>query len=428
MAKRDNKTASDGLIAFLNQNPTAWHVIDSVSALLEKHGYKRLVESEPWKLAAGNKYYVVRHGRAFCAFITPKKMPRAVRIVGSHIDSPGFKLKPHAEFAKENMVMLGLEMYGSPLLTSWLNRDLGIAGRVVYRMRDGLLHESTLNLDGLAVVIPQIAIHLDRNVNENGLVVNKQEHLAAILACGEDNPKKILEGHLKKTLKATDIVSSDLRLFPIEPASYIGVNKEMIASYRIDSLACVYSILEGSKDAQPLQDEIQMIAFWDHEEIGSGTAYGAGSPFLMQTIERMTSLLGIQREGYFQMIARSTCLSVDLCHAIHPNYNDKHEPRHPVFMNKGIVIKQHAQFKYAGDATLIALATDLCVKNKIPHQYFVPRGDILSGTTIGPILSQHTGIRTLDVGLSQLSMHSCRELMGSQDSASMARFIAAFLK
>lgn len=421
------QTKEHDLLNFLDGNPTAWHAVEDASARFKRQGFEPLEETRSWSLKPGGKYFVVRHGRAFCAFVLPKKAPQGARIVGSHIDSPGFKLKPQAEYVKENMLMLGLEIYGAPLLASWLNRDLGIAGHVVYRTKSAALHSATLIVDDLAVVIPQIAIHLDRTVNENGLVVHKQEHLAAILACDSKPPKLgLLEKHLKKQLGATEIISSDLRLFPLEKARYVGGNHEMVSSYRIDSMAGVYAILEGFQ-VKPLEHDIQVAAFWDHEEIGSGTPYGAGSPFLMQTLERILGVLGQSRDAFYQFLARSTCLSVDLCHAIHPNYSDRHEPRHPMLMNQGIAIKHHAQFKYAGDAALIAHAVELCQKHKIPFQHFIPRGDIPSGSTIGPILAGLTGIRTLDVGISQLSMHSSRELMGVLDQKSLSKFIHAFL-
>lgn len=425
--KAKNKTVTD-LIDFLNRSPSAWHAVENCIQLLQEYGFTELNEEDSWNIKPGGYYYVVRNGSSICAFINSKKAPTALQVAASHTDSPGFKLKPNAEFIKENMLMLGLEIYGGPLLGSWLNRDLGIAGRVFFKDKKGKIQEQLVNLDDIAVTIPQLAIHLDRTVNETGLILNKQEHLAALASVGIDKKSKtsFLERALKTVLPIKELLSFDLFLYPLEPARLFGEHQQLLASYRIDSLVSVHAALQGILTAKPSDHTIKMVAFWDHEEIGSHTSHGAGSPFLPHVIERMTLAQGFNREDYFRLINRSLCLSMDLTHAFHPNYPDKHEPRHLILLNKGIVIKSNAQYRYATDAKSAATIIDLCKKHKIPYQKYVARGDIPSGSTIGPIHAHLTGMATIDVGCPQLSMHSSREMMGVEDHLYMCRLAEFF--
>lgn len=424
----DNKTIAQ-LISFLDNSPTAWHAVENCSKKLQAHGFSELKETDAWEIKPGGRYFVVRNGSSICAFINSKKDPADLHVVASHTDSPGFKLKPNADFIKENMLMLGLEIYGAPMLNSWLNRDLGIAGRVMIKDKKGKLHEELVRLDKTPVTIPQLAIHLDRTVNETGVILNKQEHLAALASIGIEKKTKtsFLERTLKEVISFDELISFDLFLFPLEPARLFGEKQQLLASYRIDSLASVHAALNGILEAKPAEHTIKMVAFWDNEEIGSNTAQGAGSPFLPHVIERIALSQEVSREDYFRLINRSLCISVDLTHALHPNYSDKHEPRHPVLLNKGIAIKTNAQYRYATDARSAAAIIELCHKHKIPFQKFASRGDISSGTTIGPIHANLTGMATIDIGCGQLSMHACREIMGMVDHLDMCRLLAAFL-
>jgi len=423
----------DSLIAFLDRSPTAWHAVENLREELRKAHFQELHEGDSWKLTPGGRYYLTRNGSTLCAFVMPTGSPKSLRLLGSHTDSPAFKLKPQAEFLKENMLMLGVEIYGGPLLTSWLNRDLGIAGRVVLRDKKGHLRTELVTLDQNPVVIPQLAIHLDRTVNEDGLKLQKQEHLAALAALDIEADKKsgkthYLETLLKEQYSFEEWVSGELFLYPLEGARLMGYQKQMISSYRLDNLASVFAsaqALLGIK--KPSKDQLQMAFFWDNEEVGSGTAQGAHSPFLMQTLERICLASKIEREGFLRLLSQGICLSVDLAHALHPNYNDKHEPRHPTLMNKGIVLKTNAQQRYASDAVTTGLIAGLCKERKIPFQYFIPRNDIPSGSTIGPINAQVTGMTTLDLGCVELSMHSARELAAVEDLMNLTKLLGAFL-
>jgi aspartyl aminopeptidase len=423
-------TQIESLIKFLNHSPTAWHAVVSTAEELKQAGFTQLREEDPWQLAAGGRYFSIRNGSSIAAFILPESSPDKVHVIGAHTDSPGFKLKPRSEYLKENMVMLGVEMYGSPLITSWFNRDLGIAGRVIFINKQGNLQEALVRLDKYPVVIPQLAIHLDRQVNENGLLVNKQEHLAALAAIVDRETFKdsYLEKILSEQIQFKNLLSTDLFLFPLEPAARLGYQQQMIAGYRIDNLNSAHAALTELCQAKANSNTIKMICLWDNEEVGSETFQGAGSPFLSHTLERITLSLGLGREDYFRLITRSICLSVDQAHAMHPNYAEKHEARHPILMQKGIVIKFNAQQRYASDARSASIVMELCQKNNIPFQQFVTRSDIPCGTTIGPIHAHTTGMPTVDIGCGQLSMHSCRELASCQDYLDMCTLLGSFFE
>lgn len=421
----DKKTI-ESLLAFFDASPTAWHAVDCCIDILQEHGFQELKEGEAWSIRPGNRYFVTRNGSSICAFTTPKAKPKTLKLAAAHTDSPAFKLKPNAEFLNENMRMLGLEIYGGPILSSWLNRDLAIAGRIVFHDTKGKIQEKLVRLDDYPVVIPQLAIHLDRTVNETGTILHKQDHLAALAGVESKKEKgSFLERVLKKEFPLKELLAHDLFLFPLEKAKLIGETQELIASYRIDNLASAYAAIHGLVEAKHSSDQIQMIALWDNEEIGSNTAQGASSPFISQTIERITLGYHFSREEYFRLISNSLCLSVDLGHALHPNYKDKHEPRHTALLNSGIIIKANAQNRYASDAQSTAKLISLCLKHEIPFQKYVSRGDIPCGTTVGPIHAHVTGMPTLDIGIPQLSMHSCRELTGTQDVLSLCKLLKA---
>lgn len=416
------KTADvEDLLSFIVESPTPWHTVEELSQRLLKAGFEELSEGDAWSLKPGVNYFVARQGSSLCAFTMPQERVLSCRIAAAHTDSPGFRLKPKAEYRKENMVMLGLEVYGGPLLTSWLNRDLGIAGRVVCK-EENVYVDRLVRLEDAPVVIPQLAIHLDRNVNENGLILNKQEHLAALAGIASlDDKTHFLEKQIKKAVHG-DIISWDLLVYPLDPPRLIGKDHDLIVGYRLDNLCGVHAVLTGFlSHREKSRHQLNAVAFWDHEEIGSDTAQGAGSPFLSQTLERVAG----SREDYFRLVSKSLCVSIDVGHALHPNYADKHEPRHQLLLNEGIILKSSAQYKYATDARTGAIIEDICKKQSLPYQRFTGRGDIPSGSTIGPVVAQQMGIPTVDVGIAQLSMHSCRELIGAKDQRDLTKLSSA---
>ncbi len=426
-----DSTKIQELLTFLDASPSPWHALAVVLKKLQAQGFELLQEQEAWNIKPEGRYVVLRDGSSLLAFILPKNLPIQAKIAASHTDSPTFKLKPQASFQKENMTLLGLEMYGSPLLSSWLNRDLGIAGRIFYQSDQEIL-QKLVCLDRHPVVIPQLAIHLDRQVNENGLILNKQEQLQALAALEIETDKKNAKSYLedvllKEELQNCPLLGHDLFVYPLEKARLVGYDQQLLASYRLDSLSSVQAALAGFLESQlPSESTLKMLALSNHEEIGSLTAQGANSPFLLHCLERICLGLNYSREQYLRLLPSSFCLSIDLAHALHPNYSDKHELRHPILLHKGIVIKSSAQQRYASNAPTTAVIVDLCKSKQIPYQHFVSKGDIPAGTTIGPLYATVTGIPTVDVGCPQLSMHACRELMSCADQLNLCRLTQAF--
>lgn len=429
MVSHINPTIQD-LLSFLNNSPTAWHATANIAEKLHAAGYRELQESEAWNLTPGNSFFLTRNGSSLCAFTVPSKKPRLAYLLASHTDSPALKLKPNAEYQKQNMIMIGVETYGAPLLNAWLNRDLGIAGRISYLDASGLRKTTLVRLDHSPLVIPQLAIHLDREVNERGLVLNKQEHLNALatLINSSEGKANFLERKLQEKINFSLLLSHDLFLYPLEKASLLG-EQQMIGSYRIDNLTSVHAALTAlchSKKAS--EDRLNMGIFWDNEEVGSSTAQGAGSPFFQQILERILIALGMNREEYLRLLSQSLCFSIDLGHALHPNYPERHDPQHQPLLGKGIIIKSNAQQRYSTDAESAALLSHLCIKLQLPYQKFSSRSDIPSGTTVGPIHASMTGMKTIDIGSAQLSMHSSREIASCQDHLDMCRLLTALFE
>lgn len=417
------------LIAFLESSPTAWHAVEVASRKLTEAGFRELAEEEEWNLLPRHSYFVKRNGSSLCAFITPASLPKRLRLLASHTDSPALKLKPQCEIRKLDSLLLGVEVYGSPLLTSWFNRDLGIAGRVLFTdFKKTQIQEALVNLDRYPLTIPQLAIHLDREVNDRGIQLNKQDHLNALAAIQPTFKTSYIETLLKEEFSFDHLIAHELFLYPLEKPRLVGYDNSLIAAYRIDSLASMHASLTALiSNSEPLEEEIKMVIFWDNEEVGSHTAQGADSPFFNQLLERITLGFHASREHYFTLLNRSICISVDLAHAIHPNYPEKHDAYHHPFLGKGVVIKSHAGQRYATNIRSAMPVYSAASMLKISLQHFASRNDIPCGTTIGPLQAAISGMPTVDIGCGQLSMHSCRELMSCQDHYEMVQLLNQLL-
>lgn len=410
----------DNFLRFLNHSPTSYHAVKSGEELLKKSGFQRLDETEKWQLKKGGSYFVSREG-SLMAFRIPKKPFSEAIVLAAHTDSPGLKLKPQAEYEKDGIKQLALEVYGGPLLSSWLNRDLGIAGKVLFRDNKGAIRESLVDLKKHPLIIPQLAIHLDRKVNDEGLILNKQEHLNAIWGATRGKESYLLKA-LKSELPIKELLAHDLYVYPIEKATTAGFYNELISGYRLDNLASCYPILQAlcqKKEASKLS----IAVLWDHEEIGSSTASGAQSPFFSHTMERLFLALNISREEELRLLASSLCVSVDLAHALNPNYPDKHDARHKLALGGGVVVKTSAQKRYATDVKSTKELFQAAKKAHLKLNFFTSRNDLPSGTTIGPIHATQTGIPTVDIGIAELSMHSCRELLAAEDITSLEKLL-----
>lgn len=414
-------------LSFLKNSPTSYHAAQEIESELLEKNFVGLSETDIWKLKKGGHYFCKRDG-SIIAFKVPSQSIEETQIFASHTDSPALKLKPHAEYVKEGMTMWGVEVYGAPLLSSWLNRDLGVAGKVLYLDKKNQSHEALVNLKSSPCALAQIAIHLDREVNEKGLLLNKQDHLSAIAGIHDAKEDNYLRSLIKEQIPSKEILAHDLFLYPLEEAALMGKKGELLASYRIDSLASVYSILSAFLEKQkPHPTKLQIIAFFDHEEIGSGTATGAESPFFSHLLERIMLNLKIDRENYLRIIQRSLCVSVDLGHSVHPNYPEKHDPNHKPPLGAGVLIKTHAQKKYATDVTSVRKVLEIATKENIPYNIISTRNDIPSGSTIGPIHAAMTGTPTVDIGIGQLSMHSARELIATKDLNSLKALLKSLM-
>ncbi len=418
------------LCHFLDLSPTPYHAVDEVIKQLKIDSFQELHEVDRWNMKPGGKYFVTRHHSSICAFILPAtSKPDRLRLLAAHTDSPGFKLKPNSEFKRADVVLLATEIYGSPLLNSWLNRDLGIAGRIFYKDESHQIKMKLINNESLVVTIPQLAIHLDREINEKGLLLNKQDHFHAIVGLQNDfkEDETLLSAILPSFIKTNQVLASDLLLFPIEKSRLIGKNKNLLSSYRLDNLASVHAALEAIRTQSPHEEDIKMVLFTDHEEVGSNSTNGAASSFLKDLLSKLYFHLKIDIEEALKLQQHSLCLSIDMAHALHPNYIEKHDPQHQTPFGKGIIFKNNAQNRYASLGHSLALARWIADEYEIPNQMSVSRNDIPCGTTIGPILATQTGIPTVDLGCGQLSMHSSRELMCCADQLTMLRYLEAVL-
>lgn len=415
--------------AFLDASPTSWHAVKEIGNRLAIRDFIPLDESEKWHLEPGKKYFIERGG-ALCAFVLPQSPPQRAMIFAAHTDSPALKLKPLPAFQKANMTQFGVEVYGSPLLTSWLNRDLTLAGRIV--ITNGKEPEERLVfLDDTTLVIPQLAIHLDREVNEKGLLLNKQDHLCPIVGLTEESksPLDALEKLLRRHVSFRNLLSFELFLIPQEPAHFAGMENEFLASYRLDNLTSVHAALAAmGKLQKPSKEVLQMAFFWDHEEIGSCSKEGAESPFFHEVLQRIGYCLKISAEDILVLKNNAVCISIDMAHALNPNYPKKHDPQHAPLLGKGVVLKHNANQKYASNALSSAIVTHACNVLKLPLQSYVCRSDIPCGSTVGPVVASGTGINTVDIGCPQLSMHSVRELMACQDYLDLVRLLTHLLQ
>ncbi len=435
-------SATDKLLEFIHSSPTPFHVVQSAEKRLGEVQTGLLDEKDYWRLAEGKAHYLTRNHSSLIAFRLPPNLdfPNELRfhIVGAHTDSPCLKLKPRRMVAPGNYLQWGVEVYGGVLLNSWLDRDLGISGRLCHTHQG----ETRSALIGLreAFRIPQLAIHLDRGVNENGLILNPQRHLPPVIGL---TGNKTLEQELlrlaREAFPEADIpegtateqlekfgVSFDLFLHDLEAPRYGGLNEEFIYAPRLDNLGMSHAALEAFCESQPQEGIIQVIALFDNEEVGSTSAQGAQSNMLPLTLERIFLSLGFSRQDFLSALARSFHISADMAHALHPNYADRHDPHHFPLINEGPVLKAHAAQRYASSAETAAYFLHLCQKAQVPSQNFINRTDLSCGSTIGPMLGASLGVPTVDVGNPMLSMHSIREMAGSLDHERMIRVMQTF--
>jgi aspartyl aminopeptidase len=408
------------LAAFVQASPSSYHAAAEGARRLAAAGFTEQDEPAAWDTSAGG-HYLVRDGALIAWRIPPQAEPLTpFRIVGAHTDSPTFTLKPRPDVGSYGSQQLGVEVYGGPLLNSWLDRELGLAGRVV--LTDG---STRLVRTDAIMRIPQLAIHLDRKVNE-GLVLDKQLHTVPVWSVG--HPGIRILDHLADILgcAAEDIDGYDLVAFDTAAPRIFGPHREFLASGRLDNLSSVHAAVTAMIDS-PGGAPIELVAAFDHEELGSESRSGAAGPLLADVLSRISAGLGATVDQRHQALARSWCLSADAGHAIHPNYPGRHDPANQPVLNGGPLLKINANQRYATDAAGSALWRRACRTAQVATQEFVSNNAVPCGSTIGPLTATRLGIRTVDVGVPLLSMHSARELGGTEDPLALTRAIGSFL-
>lgn len=412
------------LFTFIDESPTAFHAVANLEKMLDREGFIRLDERKPWEIAFNGKYYVNRNGSSLIAFVLPDGRPEGFHMVAAHSDSPCFKIKEAPEITVDNFYLkLNTEKYGGMILSSWLDRPLSIAGRIIVKGKDGL-EGHLVNLDKDAAMIPNLAIHMDRQMNK-GVEYNPQTDMEALI--GEASLKG---SFLKEVAKAAgvgekEILGTDLFLYNRDQCRLLGMDDAFIAGPRLDDLECVFAGMTALVNEKP-EAYCNLCAVFDNEEVGCETKQGAASTFLRDVLLRICARLGIGEEGYRCMLAESFLVSADNAHALHPNHPEKADVTNRPCLNGGVVIKYHGSQKYATDAYSAAVMKDVCNRAGVPYQTYANRSDIVGGSTLGNISTTQVAVDSVDIGLAQLAMHSALETAGAKDIDYLIAALRAF--
>jgi aspartyl aminopeptidase len=422
------------LIDFIYSSPSAFHAVDSVKAILNHNGFEELYDFKRWDLKIGGKYYVIRNHSAITAFVVGNGNveEEGFKIIGAHTDSPTFRIKPSPEITSENhYIKLNTEVYGGPILNTWLDRPLSVAGRVALKSNNILHPEIKLvDIKRPILIIPNLAIHMNRNIN-SGVELNKQKDTLPLMSIINETLEKgnYLLNEVAKELNVSvsDILDFDLFLYEFEKGSIIGLNNEFISCSRLDDLAMVHAGITALTKTTASKSTNVMVCF-DNEEVGSSSKQGADSPYLTNILERIALSQGKDREDFFRAKSKSFMISADLAHAVHPNVIEKHDPQNRPLINRGPVIKISANQSYTTDSNSGTVYEQICKVANVPVQKFVNRSDERGGSTIGPVSSTQLDIRCVDIGTPILSMHSIRELAGVMDHTYVTKSFEEFYK
>jgi aspartyl aminopeptidase len=416
----DMSASAHGLCDFIDASPTPYHVCAAVAQRLRSAGYTELSEAETWP--AAGRFFMVRAG-SIVAWDSSGEPDRPFRIVGGHTDSPNLRVKQHPDRLVAGWQVVALEPYGGAWLNSWLDRDLGVSGRLSVRDGTGVA-QRLVRIDTPILRIPQLAIHLaeDRKM----VKLDPQRHVNAVWGVG--NGLRSFLGYVAERagVDPADLLGADLMTHDLLPSTLAGADGALVSAPRLDNQATCYAGLEAFLDAEP-RGYVPVLALFDHEEVGSTSDHGAQSDLLATALERIVLAAGGGREDFLRRASSSTVASGDMAHATHPNYPERHEPGHLIEVNAGPVLKVHPNLRYATDGRSAAVFALACEQAGVPLQRYEHRADLQCGSTIGPMTSARTGIPTVDVGAPQLAMHSARELMGADDVAAYAAALRAFL-
>ena len=418
---------AEKLLEFIRKSPTAFHAVDTMKKTLAGNGFQELSEKELWSLTPGGNYMVTRNNSALIAFSIPEKAPYSFHIMASHSDSPTFKIKENPEITVEKAyVKLNVEKYGGMLMSPWFDRPLSVAGRVAVR-ENGELKEKLVDIDRNLLMIPSLAIHMNRQANE-GQSFNKQTDMLPLIA-----GRVLEEGEVKAEIageigvKPDEILGMDLFLYNRMEPSIWGMDEEFLSCPQLDDLQCAYASLKGFLAGKNPKG-VNVFACFDNEEVGSGTKQGAASTFLADVLKRINSGLGKTDEDFCRAAASSFMISCDNAHAVHPNYTQKTDEGNCAYINEGIVVKSHAGQKYTSDGVSIAIFKAICEKAGVPLQYFANRSDMAGGSTLGNLAMAQVSMKAVDIGLPQLAMHSPFETSGVLDIEYLKRAAECFFR
>lgn len=414
---------SRDLIHFIAKSPSTFHAVRGIKAALLYAGFTEIREEDTWQIEKGGKYVVTRNGSALMAFTVPQEGAEAFHITASHCDSPTFKIKEDPEIADGPYVKLNIEGYGGMIMSTWLDRPLSVAGRLLVT-ENGHLAEKLVAIDGTMLVIPSVAIHMDRSVNQHKEWKVQKDMLPLYGMTGAKTPFMDVIAAAAK-VKAEDILAHDLTLYSRVPGTIWGEEREFISSPKLDDLQCAFACFRGFTQGQK-EKYISVYALFDNEEVGSATSQGAGSTFLANTLERLARSLGYSYDETMAMIARSFMISADNAHSVHPNHPEYADPVNRPVINGGIVIKYSAAQKYATNAFSAAYFKKLCKDHDIPTQTFTNHSDNPGGSTLGNISNTVIAMPTVDIGLPQLAMHSSYETAGVKDTAYLVDAVTKF--
>ncbi|EDY42858.1 M18 family aminopeptidase [Streptomyces sp. SPB074] len=417
---------TDDLLTFLAASPTPYHAVAEAARRLDEAGFRQVAEEAAWEGTPGGAY--VLRGGALVAWYVPEgaEAHTPFRIVGAHTDSPGLRVKPQPDFSAHGFRQVAVELYGGPLLNSWLDRDLGLAGRL--SLRDG--STKLLTADRPLLRVPQLAVHLDRGAND-GLTLDRQRHLQPVWGLGEGHEGELIAfAEREAGLEEGSVTGWDLLAYPVEAPAYLGRENEFVAGPRMDNLLSVHSgvaaLIAASRSGE--LSSIPVLAAFDHEETGSQSDTGADGPLLGNVLKRSVVSRGGSYEDRARALASSVSLSSDTGHAVHPNYAEKHDPTHHPRINGGPILKVNVNNRYATDGAGRSVFVAAAERAGTPYQSFVSNNSMPCGTTIGPITAARHGIKTVDIGVAILSMHSVRELCGDKDPYHLANTLVAFLE
>ncbi len=418
MCVKEYRDCAEEMLRFIEDSPSCFHAVDNVRRMLLGEGFQQLSEGQPWELIPGRGYFTVRNDSSLIGFRLPEGEAGGFHLAAAHSDSPSFKVKENPEMtAQDRYVRLNTEKYGGMILSSWMDRALSVAGRVAVGDSEGRIVTRLVNIDRDLLVIPNLAIHMNREMNK-GVEYNPQTDMPPLFA--ETFEGRGSNGLLRLAAEAAgaapeDILGQDLFLYVREKGRILGERGEYVLSPRLDDLQCVYAAARAFGESIP-RGYINVCAVFDNEEVGSGTGQGADSTFLEDVLERIAGCLGADREGFLRLLAGSFLISADNAHGVHPNHPEKADPTNRPYLNGGIVIKFHGGQKYTTDGVSAARMRDICRRAGVPCQTYSNRSDQAGGSTLGNISTAHVSVSSVDIGLPQLAMHSAAETAGVKDT------------